>query len=67
MKATAKSNIKHKGVWYSAGDVFEIDSKEVESFGGLIEVTKQELPKPKEESDEKAKFADMKKPKAKAE
>lgn len=66
MKVTAKSNIKYDGVWYHAGDVIEVDSKDIESFGNLIDKPKEEKVIVEEKPD-KTKLADMRKSKAKVE
>ena len=51
MKVTAKSNIKYGDVWYHAGDVLDVEQKDIASFGNLIVVEKPEKPinEPKDE------------------
>ena len=64
MKATAKGNIKYNGVWYHAGNVIDIEPKDIPSFGNLIEIEKMEE-KVVAVENEKTKPAEIKKPKAK--
>ena len=65
MKATAKSNIKYNDTWYHAGDVFEVNTKDIASFGNLIEIEKAIEPEPSKIVVEKAKPIEPKKSKAK--